>query len=317
MTTWCGKLFAAISMWFSMTFAAQALEFDSSFDFDFRLNFDLVESRNIAAANDLVTLDSEPLGGGSQVASPSTFTSPTPSVLNLQTAPSPGVATEPVAPAPVTTTTRPSLSTFSLDRDSEFVFRRFTGETSTARSFSQAPASTLAPTAPTTTVAPTTAPTPITITTPPAAPTASPVTRSTSFTSTFEPDLFSLNFNFSLLNFNFLNLRTVSTTEPPVLLEPDDLEFDLEPDTSVINDPETEAAQSLTFASQSGAEISPDQSSGEGETLEVDCTTDCPAPGDKVPEPGVLLLLVFGLAGIMTAGYRQKLLVSDTTRPSI
>lgn len=296
-----------------------------SFSFDFTLDFDLITADETATA-DGPFVNSAPLGSLTGLDSPTTFSAPAPSVLEVASTTSPEPVLESEASPSPTTQISTQFSFSSFDSEPTFSFQQFTNEAAPSSAGSE-PVEDFEPvftnTGTTEPASPEPIPTPVTTST-----TEPPATFT--FTPTF--NFLSLNYNFDLegLDINFAERTTTVTTtttsqstpedetnsDPLITVQLADLEFDAEPETSTPPPPETTAAQSLSFSSQSGAAISPQQTTSQPETLLTGCTTDCPAPGDKVPEPGILLLLGFGVFGIAATG-RRRMSRSTTLTPSL
>lgn len=317
MTTWCGRLYAVVSMWFVLSTSAVAMNLSESFSFgfEFTLDYDFARLDATTSLDDPI-IESAPLGNLTGLDSPTTFSAPAPSVLEAEptTLPEPVLESEVLVSPTIQVSTQ--FSSFDIDSEPTFSFRQFTDEAAPTSTSSE-PVEIFEPTF---SIAGTTEPTS-------PEPTPDPITTSTTeppTTFTFAPtfNFLSLNYNFDLeaLRLSFAETTTTVTptttspssagnepiSEPLITVRLADLEFDAEPETSTSPAPKTTAAQSLSFSSQSAAAISPQQTTSQPETLLTECTTDCPAAGDEVPEPGILLLLGFGIAGIITTRRRHK-----------
>ncbi len=69
----------------------------------------------------------------------------------------------------------------------------------------------------------------------------------------------------------------------------------------------TPASLALTFAGAGTGEVSPTVATRGAETLLAGCTDGCEGKGEDVSEPGTLLFLGFGLAGLVAVRRRNHL----------
>lgn len=92
-----------------------------------------------------------------------------------------------------------------------------------------------------------------------------------------------------------------------ITVEPPQLDFDLDAKDSLLGSGATPASVSLTFSGAGTGEVSPAVATKGAETLLAGCTDGCEGKGEDVSEPGTLLFLGFGLAGLVAVRRRNHL----------
>lgn len=92
-----------------------------------------------------------------------------------------------------------------------------------------------------------------------------------------------------------------------ITVEPPQLDFDLDAKEPLLGSGAAPASLSLTFSGAGTGEVSPTVATRGAETLLAGCTDDCEGKGEDVSEPGTLLFLGFGLAGLVAVRRRNHL----------
>lgn len=90
-----------------------------------------------------------------------------------------------------------------------------------------------------------------------------------------------------------------------IVVQPSSLRSNLAPGSSQPGRGTPSASVSLTFSGAGTGGFSPTLTTSGGEVL-VDCIDGCETEGDKVSEPGALLFLGFGLAGLVAVRRRKQ-----------
>lgn len=91
-----------------------------------------------------------------------------------------------------------------------------------------------------------------------------------------------------------------------IVVEKPQLDFDLDAKDSLLGSGATPASLALTFSGAGTGEVSPTVATAGAETLLAGCIDDCKGKGEDVSEPGTLLFLGFGLAGLVAVRWRIR-----------